>query len=302
MDDFFFFMFDAETDTTVQVPVEELGITDEQELEFIQDETIRKVWDQLRGEWYFSIIDVIEYLTGTDRPRKYWSDLKKQLLSEGSQLSENIGQLKMPSKKDGKMYKTDCASTEQLLRLIQSIPSKKVEPLKQWLAHVGKERLDEMADPEKAMERAIMDYREKGYSEEWISQRMRSIDIRKEMTAEWDRSGVKTGKEYAILTNILTQSWSGKTVQQYKQYKGLKKESLKDNMTNTELVLNALAEISTTELSRAHNPNGFEESKDIAKSGGQIAANARKELESKLGRSVISPLNAQTPNLLDDKN
>lgn len=211
----------------------------------------------------------------------------------------NCHQLKMRAA-DGKMRLTDCASTEQLLRIIQSIPSKKAEPFKQWLALVGKERLDEMADPEKAMDRAVSYYKAKGYSDAWITQRLRSIEIRKEMTDEWQRSGISSNKEYAALTNILTQAWSGKTVQQYKQFKGLHEENLRDNMTNTELALNLLAEVSTTELSKNANPQGFSQSKDIAKTGGSIAGNARKELEKQLGRSVISPANATTPKRLDE--
>ena len=299
MDVFFFFFYDEDTDTTVQVPVDNVDDLDEQDLEFIADDTIRKVWNSTKEEWYFSIVDVIQYLTETDRPRKYWSDLKKQLLVEGSQLSEKIGQLKMPAP-DGKMRKTDCANTEQLLRIIQSIPSKKAEPFKRWLAQVGTERLEEIADPEKAMERAVATYQAKGYSDAWITQRMRSIEIRKEMTDEWKRAGVTSGKDYAALTNVLTATWSGKTVSEYKKLKGLRKENLRDNMTNTELVLNQLAEISTTEISKTTNPKGYDGAKSATMAGGKIAANARKELESQLGRSVISPLNATSPNLLDD--
>lgn len=201
---------------------------------------------------------------------------------------------------DGKMRKTDCANTEQLLRIIQSIPSSKAEPFKQWLAQVGAERLDEMADPEKAMNRAVSYYQKKGYSDDWITQRMRSIEIRKEMTDEWKRAGVAAPPEFAALTNVLTKAWSGKTVQEYKQLKGLHKENLRDNMTNTELVLNQLAEISTTELSRSTNPCGYGQAEKVTITGGRIAANARKELESELGRSIISPLNASSPIQLDD--
>ena len=300
VDVFFFFFFDEETDTTVPVSVDKDLIDNEQELEFITDDTIRKVWNSSEEEWYFSVVDIIQYLTGCERPRKYWNDLKRQLLAEGSQLSVKIGQLKLPSKKDGKMYKTDCVNTEQLLRLIQSIPSKKVEPLKQWLATVGAEHLDEIADPELAMQRSISYYKAKGYSDAWISQRMRSIEIRKELTDEWQRAGLSSGMDYAALTNILTQAWSGKTVQQYKKYKGLHKENLRDNMTNTELALNQLAEVATTELSRASNPTGYHEAKDATLQGGEIAGNARKDLERRLGRSVLSPLNSNSPSLLDD--
>lgn len=299
MDDFFF--FDDSVGTTVPVSADELNIADEQELEFIMDETIRKVWHAGEEQWYFSIVDVCQYLTDSADGRKYWNKLKQRLLEEGNESVTNCHQLKMPSHKDGKMYKTDAATTEQLLRLIQSIPSKKAEPFKQWLAKVGAERLDEMVDPEKAMERAVATYQAKGYSDTWITQRMRSIEIRKEMTDEWKRAGVVDGKEYATLTNVLTAAWSGKTVREYKKLKGLRNENLRDNMTNTELVLNQLAEISTTEISKATNPQGYDGAKSATLAGGKIAANARKELEEQLGRSVLSPLNATTPYMLDDK-
>ncbi len=272
---------------------------DEQDLEFFFNDNVRKVWHKQQEEWYFSIIDVCTVLTDSTDSRKYWNKLKQRLLNEGNETVTNCHQLKMRAT-DGKMRLTDCASTEQLLRIIQSIPSKKAEPFKQWIALVGKERLDEMADPEKAMDRAVSYYKAKGYSDAWITQRLRSIEIRKEMTDEWQRSGISSNKEYAALTNILTQAWSGKTVQQYKQFKGLHKENLRDNMTNTELALNLLAEVSTTELSKNANPQRFSQSKDIAKTGGSIAGNARKELEKQLGRSVISPANATTPKRLDE--
>ncbi len=296
---FFFYFYDEETDSTVQVPVENVEDFDEQDLEFFFNDNVRKVWHKQQEEWYFSIIDVCTVLTDSTDSRKYWNKLKQRLLNEGNETVTNCHQLKMRAT-DGKMRLTDCASTEQLLRIIQSIPSKKAEPFKQWLALVGKERLDEMADPEKAMDRAVSYYKAKGYSDAWITQRLRSIEIRKEMTDEWQRSGISSNKEYAALTNILTQAWSGKTVQQYKQFKGLHKENLRDNMTNTELALNLLAEVSTTELSKNANPQGFSQSKDIAKTGGSIAGNARKELEKQLGRSVISPANATTPKRLDE--
>lgn len=240
-------------------------------------------------------MDVCQVLTGTHEPRKYWSVLKTRLKKEGSELATNCSQLKMKSSKDGKMYKTDCASTEQLLRIIQSIPSKKAEPFKQWLAMVGKERLDEIADPELAFERMIRTYRQKGYSEEWITQRLQSIDIRKQLTDEWQRSGIQAKQEFASLTNILTKAWSGKTVKQYKEYKGLHKENLRDNMTNIELTLNQLAEVSATALSKVKNPKGYQESKEVVHEGGAVAGNARKELEARLGQSVLSPLNAEDP-------
>lgn len=297
---FFFFFYDEDTDTTVQVPVDNVDDFDEQDLEFIKDDTIRKVWNATKEEWYFSIVDVCQFLTDSADGRKYWNKLKQRLSNEGAQSVTNCHQLKMKSKKDGKMYKTDCANTEELLRIIQSIPSKKAEPFKQWLAQVGAERLEEIADPEKAMERAVATYQAKGYSDAWITQRMRSIEIRKEMTDEWKRAGVTPGRDYAALTNILTSSWSGKTVSEYKKLKGLRNENLRDNMTNTELVLNQLAEISTTEISKATNPKGYTGAKSATLAGGKIAANARKELEAQLGKSVISPLNATSPKLLDD--
>ena len=260
---------------------------------------IRTKWDSEIEDYYYSVIDVIAVLTGSKRPRKYWSDLKSKLKSEGSEVSENIGQLKMLSP-DGKMRKTDVATTKQLLRLIQSVPSPKAEPFKQWLAQMGKERLEEIADPEIAMQRAINTYRQKGYSEEWITQRMRSIETRKELTAEWNRVGVNEGIEYAILTDDISKAWSGMSTKEYKQYKGLKKEGLRDNMTNLELILNMLAEASTTEISKVENPDGFEESRDVAKRGGNIAGNARQELEEVTGKSVISKKNSKNPELLDE--
>ena len=301
MNVFFFFFFDEETGDTVPVPVDENSIENEQELEFITDNTIRKVWNASEEEWYFSVVDVCQYLTDSADGRKYWNKLKQRLISEGNETVTNCHQLKMPAP-DGKMRKTDCVTVEQLLRLIQSIPSKKVEPLKQWLAKVGSERLDEIADPELAMQRGVAYYKAKGYSDAWISQRLRSIEIRKELTDEWNRAGVREKKEYAALTSILTQAWSGKTVQQYKKIKGLHKENLRDNMTNTELALNQLAEVATTELSRATNPDSYASAKDVTLQGGEIAGNARKDLERRLGHSVISPLNAQSPALLDEQN
>ena len=301
MNVFFFFVYDDDTNTTVPVEVPNESSLDEQELEFFFDDKVRKVWHSKEEEWYFSIVDVCQVLTDSADGRKYWNKLKQRLSEEGSQLVTNCHQLKMKSPKDGKMYKTDCANTEQLLRIIQSIPSKKAEPFKQWLALIGKERLDEEIDPQIAIDRAIESYRKKGYSEAWIAQRLRGIDIRKEMTNEWKRAGVTDPKQYAILTNILTAAWSGKTVQEYKKLKGLKKENLRDNMTNTELVLNALAEVSTTEISKATDPKGMSGAKDATIQGGNMAKNARESLEKQIGRSVLSPLNSNTPNLLDDK-
>ena len=301
MNIFFFFVYDDDTNTTVPVEVSDTSSLDEQELEFFFDDKVRKVWHSNEEEWYFSIVDVCQVLTDSADGRKYWNKLKQRLSEEGSQLVTNCHQLKMKSHKDGKMYKTDAANTEQLLRIIQSIPSKKAEPFKQWLAYVGKQRLDEEIDPQIAIDRAIESYRKKGYSEAWISQRLRGIDIRKEMTNEWKRAGVTEPGQYASLTNILTAAWSGKTVQEYKKLKRLKKENLRDNMTNTELVLNALAEISTTEISKATNPQGLSEATDATIQGGNIAKNARESLEKQIGRSILSPLNSHTPNLLDDK-
>ena len=268
-------------------------------IKLFEEYKIRTKWNPEIEDYYYSVIDVIAVLTGSKRPRKYWSDLKSKLKSEGSEVSENIGQLKMLSS-DGKMRKTDVATTKQLLRLIQSVPSPKAEPFKQWLAQMGKERLEEIADPEISMQRAINTYRKKGYSEEWITQRMRSFETRKELTAEWDRVGVNEGIEYAILTDDISKAWSGMSTKEYKQYKGLKKEGLRDNMTNMELILNMLAEASTTEISKVENPDGFEESREVAKRGGNIAGNARKELEEVTGRKVISKKNSKTPKLLDE--
>lgn len=293
-------MYDDETDTTVPVSADEIDIEDEQELEFIMDETIRKVWKPKEEEWYFSIVDVCQFLTDSTDTKQYIKKMKQR----DKELANNWGTictlLPIPAA-DGKMRRSQVATAEGILRIIQSIPSKKAEPFKQWLAQVGAERLDEIADPEKTMERAIATYRAKGYSEEWITQRMRSIEIRKEMTDEWKRAGVEKPQQYAALSNLLTLTWSGKTVQQYKKFKGLHKDSLRDNMTNTELVLNQLAEISTTEISKATNPKGYDGARTATLSGGKIAANARKDLEKQLGRSVISPLNATAPNMLDDK-
>ncbi len=261
---------------------------------------IRTKWDSEIEDYYYSVIDVIAVLTESKNPRKYWSVLKSRLNSEGVELATICSQLKLPSHKDGKMYKTDVATTKELLRLIQSVPSPKAEPFKQWLAQLGKERLEEIADPEIAMQRAINTYRKKGYSEEWITQRMRTIETRKELTAEWNRVGVNEGIEYEILTDDISKAWSGMSTKEYKQYKGLKKEGLRDNMTNMELILNMLAEASTTEISKVENPDGFEESRDVAKRGGNIAGNARRELESVTGCNVISKKNSKTPKLLDE--
>ena len=262
------------------------------DIKLFESKKVRTHWDEGTEKWYFSIIDVIAALTGTDRPRKYWSDLKAKLSTEGSQLSENIGQLKMAAE-DGKMRLTDVADTEQVLRLIQSIPSPKAEPFKQWMAKVGYERIEETDDPELSFDRAMETYLAKGYTKEWINQRLKSIEVRKELTDEWEKRGVNRGMDFAILTDIITKAWSGKSVKQYKRHKDLKKENLRDHMTNLELVLNMLAEATTAEISKEKNPTTLDESKVIAKQGGTIAGNTRKEIEVKTGKKVVTELNAK---------
>lgn len=291
-------MYDDETDTTVPVSVDD-NIEASEELEFFFDDKVRKIWHRQQEEWYFSIVDVCQVLTDSADAATYWRKLKQRLKAEGNETVTNCHALKMKAS-DGKMRKTDCATTEQLLRIIQSIPSKKAEPFKQWLAMVGKERLDEMADPELAFERMVNMYRQKGYSDKWIEQRLHAIDVRKQLTDEWKRAGIDKRPQYAALTNVLTKSWSGKTVTEYKAYKGLHKENLRDNMTNIELELNQLAEVSATAIAQVTNPKGFEQTKGTVIDGGTIAGNARRELEDRIGRSVISPLNAQEPVLLED--
>ena len=299
---FFFFFFDEETGKTEKVPVEGLPaeIADAG-FEFF-DDNIRYVWHKQEEDFYFSVVDVVGVLTAQpdyQSARNYWKVTKKRLVDEGAQLVTNCNRLKMPAA-DGKMRMTDVANMEQLLRIIQSIPSPKAEPFKQWLAQVGKERLDETIDPQIAVERAVETYRKQGYSEKWIKQRMNSIDARNELTAEWHRAGVESGKDFATLTNVLTKAWSGLTVGQYKDLKGLHKENLRDNMTTTELALNMLAEASAAELSKDKNPKGLDESRKVTAQGGKIAGNARKELEEALGRSVISSSNSGDKKLLDD--
>ena len=261
-------------------------------IQLFEDKKVRTAWDAEQEKWYVSIIDVIEVLTNSDRPRKYWSDLKSKLIKEGSEVSDKIGQLKMQAP-DGKMRLTDIADTEQLFRLIQSIPSPKAEPFKLWLAQIASERLDEMQDPELTIDRALEQYLQLGYSESWINQRLKSIEIRKELTDEWKSRGIKEGQQFAILTDIITQSWSGKTTKEYKILKGLKKENLRDNMTNTELILNMLAEASTKDISKVVNPDTFEDNINVAKQGGNVANVARKELEAKTGQKVVSSSNAK---------
>ncbi len=269
------------------------------EIKIFEEKKVRSLWNAEQEKWFFSIVDVVGVLTDSPNPRKYWSVLKTRLKAEGSQLTTNCSQLKMQSA-DGKNYLTDVADTEQLFRLIQSIPSPKAEPFKQWLAQVATERLDEMQDPELSIDRALEQYLNLGYSENWINQRLKSIEIRKELTDEWKKRGLKVGLQFATLTDIITKAWSDKTTKEYKILKGLKKENLRDNMTNTELILNMLAEASTKDISAATNPKDFEESKKVAKQGGNVAKVARKELEAKTGNKVVSSLNAKSALQLND--
>ncbi|MDR2843214.1 MAG: hypothetical protein LBV57_01030 [Candidatus Symbiothrix sp.] len=264
-------------------------MTKQNAVKIFNDQQVRTVWDAEQEKWYVSIVDAIEVLTDSANPRRYWSDLKIKLEKEGSQLYENIVQLKLEAP-DGKMRMTDVADVEQLLRLIQSVPSPKAEPFKRWLAQVGAERLDEIHDPELTIDRAMEQYLRLGYSENWINQRLKSIEIRKELTDEWKQRGIQ-GAQYATLTDVITQAWSGKTTKEYKQYKGLKKENLRDNMTNTELIFSMLAEASTKDISQTEEPETFEESVNVARRGGNVANVARKELEAQTGKKVISSLN-----------
>lgn len=258
-----------------------------------ENKQVRSHWDADQEKWYFSVVDVIAVLTDSVDPTAYWRKLKQRLKAEGNQTVKNCHGLKMRAA-DGKMRMTDVADTEQLLRLIQSVPSPKAEPFKQWLAKVGSQRLDQIQDPELSIQQALQDYRRLGYSDDWINQRLKSIEIRKELTDEWQRTGITDNKDFAILTNVLTKTWSGKTVKEYKEHKGLKKQNLRDNMTSTELILNMLAEASTKDISQANNPKTFNQSKTIAKQGGNVAKVAREELERQTGKSVISSDNAAT--------
>lgn len=262
-------------------------------IQLFEQRQVRSIWDEETEDWYFSIVDMVGVLTDSPNPRKYWSVLKTRLKKEGSQLATNCSQLKMQSS-DGKYYKTDVANSEQLFRLIQSIPSPKAEPFKLWLAEVGKQRLDQLQDPELSIEQAMTDYKRLGYSDNWINQRLKSIEIRKDLTDEWKRLGLQEGIEFATLTDIIYKTWADKTAKEYKQFKGLKKENLRDNMTNKELVLNMLAELSTKEISESTNPETFPEHKDVAKRGGNIAKEARLKLEAETGKKVVSPLNAKS--------
>jgi hypothetical protein len=267
-------------------------MTKEQTIKLFETKQVRSLWDAEKEAWFFSIVDVVAVLTDSPSPRTYWSVLKNRLKKEGSELATNCSQLKMKSA-DDKNYLTDVADTEQLLRLIQSIPSPKAEPFKQWLARVGYERIEETDNPELAFDRAMETYLKKGYSKEWINQRLKSIEVRKDLTDEWENRGVQKGNEFAILTDEITKAWSGLTTREYKQVKGLKKEGLRDNMTNLELVLNMLAEATTTEISKEKLPKGFEQSRKIAKQGVTIAGNTRKEIELKTGKAIVSTKNAK---------
>ena len=256
------------------------------------DDKIRAIWDDEQEKWYFSIVDVIAVLTESPNPQTYWRVLKKRLKDEGNETVTNCNSLKMRAA-DGKMRLTDVADTEQLLRIIQSVPSPKAEPFKMWLAKVGADRLDQMQDPELSIQQAMIDYKRLGYSDNWINQRLKSIEIRKDLTDQWKLHNVEEGVQYASLTDIIYQTWAGRTTKEYKQYKGLKKENLRDNMTNEELILNMLAELSTTSITKAKNPQTLDENKQCAKEGGNVARVAREELESKTGRQVVSPLSAK---------
>ena len=261
-------------------------------IKIFEQKQIRTHWDEVQEKWFFSIVDIVGVLTDSPNPNNYWKVLKHRLVKEGSELVTNCNQLKMQSS-DGKLYKTDVANTEQLFRLIQSIPSPKAEPFKLWIAKVARERIDEIEDPEIGIDRLMETYLKKGYSKEWINQRVKSIEIRKELTDEWESKGVKKGQEFAILTDELTQAWSGFTTKQYKAFKDLKKESLRDNMTNLELVLNMLAEASTTEISKDKNPKTFDEHKTVAQKGGRVAKVARVQLENTTGKKVVTKLNSK---------
>lgn len=262
-------------------------------IKVFESRQIRTHWNAEEEEWYFSVVDIVAVLTDSNyqNARNYWKVLKNRLSKEGSELVTNCNQLKMRAD-DGKMRLTDCLDTKGVLRLVQSVPSPKAEPFKMWLAQVGSERLDEIADPEKAILRGAEFYRAKGYTEGWINQRLQTIEMRKELTDEWKARGIDSSRDYAILTNEMTRAWSGMTVQEYKEFKGLRKENLRDNMTNIELVLNMLAEVTTTAISRQEQPENFDQNRDVARRGGNVAKNARKDIESQLGASVVSPLNA----------
>lgn len=271
-------------------------------IKLFQDRNIRVIWDEEQEKYYFSIIDVMAVLTDSDYQvaRNYWKVLKHRLLEEGNQTVTNCNQLKMKAP-DGKKRNTDVADTEELLRIIQSVPSPKAEPFKLWLAKVGRERLDELADPEIAINRALQTYLDKGYSENWVNQRLKTIEVRKELTNEWERVGIKKGLEFAILTDEITKAWADMTTKEYKKFKDLKKENLRDNMTNVELVLNMLAEVTTTEISKERNPETFEESKTIARQGGEVAKDARQNIEKQLRHKVVTSKNAKSLKQIEKK-
>ena len=275
-------------------------MTKQQALKLFEERRVRTVWDDEQEKWYFSIVDVVAVLTDSSNPQTYWRVLKKRLLAEGNETVTHCNGLKMQAA-DGKMRLTDVADTEQLLRLIQSIPSPKAEPFKLWMAKVASERLNQIQDPELSIDQALMDYKRMGYSDSWINQRLKSIEIRKDLTDEWKKHGLQEGVQFATLTDIIYQTWSDMTSKEYKQFKGLKKENLRDNMTNKELVLNMLAELSTKEISEISDPETFNDHMDIAQQGGEVARNARLELEAKTGKRVISPLNAKSGILLKGK-
>ena len=256
-------------------------------IQLFEGKRVRIVWDAEQEKYYFSVVDIVQVLTDSADGRKYWNKLKERLKKEGNESVTNCHQLKLLSS-DGKKYKTDVADLQGIFRLIQSVPSKKAEPVKQWLAKLGEQRIDQMIDPELTFQMAVEDYRRQGYSDKWINERMRSIEMRKELTDEWHRAGITEHKDFAILTNVLTQAWSGMTTGEYKRHKGLTKENLRDNMTNVELALNTLAEVTATEISRQRNPKGMAQSRQTAKEGGEVARNARADIESRLGHSVIS--------------
>ena len=276
-------------------------MTKHNQIQLFEEKKVRTVWDDAEEKWYFSIVDAVAVLTDSPDPRNYWKVLKYRLKKEGNQSVTDCNQLKLPSS-DGKYYKTDVADTEQLFRLIQSIPSPKAEPFKLWMAQVAADRLDQMQDPELGIEQALADYKRLGYSDSWINQRLKSIEIRKDLTDEWKRHGLKEGVQFATLTDIIYSTWSGMTAKEYKQFKGLKKENLRDNMTNRELVLNMLAEISTKDISESRNPETFGEHAEVARQGGEIARNARAELEAKTGKPVVTSLNAKTALQLNQDN
>ena len=266
-------------------------------VQIFENHPIRAVWDEDHEKWWFSVVDVVGVLTDSPNPRKYWSVLKTRLKEEGNETATNCSQLKMLMP-DGKMRLTDVAGTEQILRIIQSVPSKKAEPFKMWLAKVGAERIDETTDPELSIGRAIQNYRRLGYSENWINQRIKSIEVRKSLTDEWDKSGVQQGKEYADLTDLMSRTWSGMTTREYKMFKGLKKENLRDNMTNTELVLNMLAEVAATDISIERQPANFDESATVAREGATAAKVAREQIEKSTGKPAVSSLNAKSGMML----